>query len=197
MSLSLLSLSHATSHSRVLVTLLSCILFLQPNWDFIYSFSDVPQFSVPLALLAPASRFQESQSKIEYDSSSAFCTVRIGDLCLWCMCGTHTVGINFCTFTEMSMNCSLVNLHSFSGRLGQLLLNYCSIGHLVDSPGCSATVSLHLHLDDFGLHCSRLARSPVIFLSQGICLCNLAVTSLILSMCCFCEVHTPRARHTV
>ena len=60
------------------------------------------------------------------------------------------------------MNCSLVNLHGFSGRLGQLesaqqeslnLLNLCSIGHLVDSPGCSATVSLHLHLDYFGLHC--------------------------------------------
>ena len=114
-------------------------------------------FSVPLALLAPASRFQESQSKIEYDSSSAFCTVRIGG------CGTRSVGINFCTVTEMSMNCSLVNLNGFSGRLGQLepacatkisnLLNFCSNGHLVDSPGCSATVSHHLHLLDFGLHC--------------------------------------------
>ena len=88
-------------------------LFLLHNWDFSYSFSELPQFSVPLALLAPASRFQESQSKIEYDSSSAFCTVRIGDLSLCCTCGTRTVGINFCTFTEMSMNCSLVNLHGF------------------------------------------------------------------------------------
>ena len=51
----------------------------------------------------------------------------------------------------------------FSGQLGQMesvcatgilnLLNFCSIGHLVDSPGCSATDSHHLHLDDFGLHC--------------------------------------------
>ena len=127
------------------------------------AFSELPQFSVPLALLAPASRFQESQSKIEYDSSSAFCTVRIGDSSVCCTCGTRTVGINFCTFTEMSMNCSLMILHGFSGRLGHLesvcatrilnLFNFCSIGHLVDSPGCSATVSLHLHLDDFGLHC--------------------------------------------
>ena len=132
-------------------------LFLQHNWDFSYSFSELPQFSVPSASLAPASRFQESQSKIEYDSSSAFCTVRIGDSSLCRTCGNRTVGINFCTFTEMSTKCSLVNLHGFSGRLGQLesvcatgilnLLNFCSIGHLVDSPGCSATVSLHLHLD--------------------------------------------------
>ena len=86
-------------------------LFLLHNWDFSHSFNELPQFSVPLALLAPAPRFQESQSKIDYDSSSAFCTVRIGDLYLCCTCGTLTVGINVCTFTEMSMNCSLVNLH--------------------------------------------------------------------------------------
>ena len=88
-------------------------LFLLHSWDFCYSFSELPQFSVPFASLAPASRFQESQSKIEYDSSSAFCTVRIGDLSLCCTTGTRTVGINFCTFTEVSMNCSLVNLHGF------------------------------------------------------------------------------------
>ena len=77
------------------------------------------------------------------------------------------MGISFCTFTELSMNCSLVNIHGFSGRLEQLesvcstrisnLLNFCSIGPLVDSPGCSATVSLHFHLDDFGLHCVLVA----------------------------------------
>ena len=86
-------------------------LFLLHNWDFSYSFSELPQFSVPFASVAPASRFQESQSKIECDSSSTFCTVRIGDFSLCCTCGTRTVGINVCTFTEMSMNCSLVNLH--------------------------------------------------------------------------------------
>ena len=41
-----------------------------------------------------------------------------------CTCGTRIVGVNFCMFTEMSttlsMNCSLMNLHGFSGRLGQL-----------------------------------------------------------------------------
>ena len=92
-------------------------LFLLHNWDLSCSFSELPQFSVPLPLLAPASRFQESQSKIEYVSSSAFCTVRIGDLSLCCTCGTRTVGINFCTFTEMSMNCSLVNHHGILDSL--------------------------------------------------------------------------------
>ena len=33
------------------------------SWDVNYSFSELHGFFVPLALLAPASRFQESQSK--------------------------------------------------------------------------------------------------------------------------------------
>ena len=47
-------------------------LFLLHYWDFSSSYNELPQFSVPHASLAPASKFQESQSKIENDSSSVF-----------------------------------------------------------------------------------------------------------------------------
>ena len=74
----------------------------------------------------------------------------------------NTVGIDFCV-DNLVDELQLGESPRFSRRLGQLesacatgilnLLNSCSIGHLVDSPRCSATVSLHFHLDDFGLHC--------------------------------------------
>ena len=125
---------HLRLHLRIFTAFVwSLDLFLLHNWDFNYSFSELPQFSVPLASLAPASRFQESQSKIEYDSSSAFCTVRFGEelellLSFCCTCAPSTV---FCTvrtdlrmFTELSttlsMNCSLILPTVFFGRLGLL-----------------------------------------------------------------------------
>ena len=71
---------HLRLHLRIFTAFLWLLdLFLLHNWDFNYSFSELPQFSVLLASLALASRFQESQSKIECDSSSAFCTVRFGE----------------------------------------------------------------------------------------------------------------------
>ena len=64
---------HLRLHLRIFTAFVWLLdLFLLHNWDFNYSFSELPQFSVPLASLAPASRFQEFQSKIEYDSSEAF-----------------------------------------------------------------------------------------------------------------------------
>ena len=104
------------------------------------------------------------------------CSTTAGDFNLGCTCGSRTFGINFCPFTEMSMNCSLVNLHVFfwtawtTGTCATRilnLLNFCSIGHLVHFPGCSRTVPLRLHLDYFGLH-SRLARSPVTFVTKNL-----------------------------
>ena len=106
------------------------------NWDMSYSFSELPQFSVPLALSAPASRFQESQSKNRTSLFLSFllrthwgelgdlrCTAtgtsmtlslcctrapstvfKLGDVrtyLLRCTCGTRTVGVNFCMFTEI------------------------------------------------------------------------------------------------
>ena len=44
------------------------------------------------------------QLSARYALSTCLCAVRAE---------TRTVGINFCTVTEMSMNCSLVNLHGF------------------------------------------------------------------------------------
>ena len=113
---------HLRLHLRIFTTFVWLLdLFLLHNWDFNYSFSELPQFSVPLASLAPASRFQESQSKIEYDSSSASCTVRFGvELERFCRSAVLVhLRLFFCTvrtdlrmFTEqsttLSMNCSLI-----------------------------------------------------------------------------------------
>ena len=58
---------HLRLHSRIFSACVWLLdLFLLHNWDVNYSFSELPQFSVPLALLALASSVQESQSKMEY-----------------------------------------------------------------------------------------------------------------------------------
>ena len=92
-------------------------LFLLHNCDVNCSFIELPQFSVPLALLAPASRFQESQSKnriwlfLSFLYALVPSTRGCANSSLRCTCGTRTVSINFCmnSFDLSLGRCCLVS----------------------------------------------------------------------------------------
>ena len=99
---------HLRLHLRILRAFVWLLdLFLLHHWDFYFSFSELPQFPVPLVSL----RYENWGENLHINDNSSFC-FSCAPSTVFCIVRT-----DLSTSTEMSttlsVNCSLITLHGF------------------------------------------------------------------------------------